>query len=154
MRRARKANSSLAILRLMQLVAQKADTLIDLLSIELGIVVLLFGRRFSGGWHTHVQRILIGLSTASAAQLGIQAVWQIIAKTAVPRSQQEYDRIVGLRDHLFNANGALYVAVLVWWIAVLWIDEPGSAAGSVQHTSPQPEYLLSEAGGESAQVEP
>jgi len=117
-------DSSLAVFRLLQLAAQKLDTLIDLLSIELGLVVLFLGRRFSGGWRTHVQRIVIGLFTASAAQLAIQATWQLIAKSAVPRSQAEYDRILGLRDHLFNSNGAIYIAVLVWWIVCLWVEEP------------------------------
>lgn len=146
------ADSSLAILRLMQLVAQKADTLIDLLSIELGIVVLLFGRRFSGGWHTHVQRIVIGLFTASTAQLGIQTVWQLIAKSAVPRSQQEYDHIVGLRDHLFNANGALYVAVLVWWVVCLWNDESSSAFKAAHPVNPKADHLVRDA--DPAELEP
>jgi hypothetical protein len=26
-----------------------------------------------------------------------------------------------------NANKAVYVAVLVWWIVWLWLDEPGAA---------------------------
>ena len=122
------ANSTIADLRLMQLGAQKLDMLIDLLTVELGLLVVLLGRRFGAGWRTHTQRIVIGLSTASAAQLAVQAIWQLIARTANPHSQAEYDRIVGLRDKLFNANGALYVAVLIWWIAWLWIDEPGAVA--------------------------
>jgi hypothetical protein len=120
------ADSYIADLRLMQLGAQKLDMLIDLLTVELGLLVVLLGRRYGAGWHTHTQRIVIGLSTASAAQLAVQAVWQFIARTAIPHSQAEYERIVGLRDKLFNANGALYVAVLIWWIACLWIDEPGA----------------------------
>jgi hypothetical protein len=137
-------DSPLAVFRLMQLAAQKADLLIDLLTVEVGILVVLLGRRFSGGWRTHVQRILIGLSTASISQLVVQGVWQLIAKTAAPHSQAEYERVVGLRDKLFNANGALYVAVLVWWIVCLWLDEPG-ATERAEVTTPEPEYLT---GGE------
>jgi hypothetical protein len=122
-----KADSSIAILRLMQLGAQKLDMLVDLLTVELGLVVLFLGRRYGAGWRSHVQRIVIGLSTASVGQIAVQAVWQLIAKTAQPHSQAEYDRILGLRDKLFNANGALYVAVLIWWIVCLWMDEPGRA---------------------------
>jgi hypothetical protein len=134
------ADSPLAIFRLLQLAAQKTDLLVDLLTLELGLLVLFLGRRFSGGWRTHVQRIVIGLSTASVSQLVVQGVWQLIAKTAAPHSQAEYERVVGLRDKLFNANGALYVAVLVWWIVCLWVDEPG-AAQQTELATHGPEYL-------------
>jgi hypothetical protein len=127
----------------MQLGAQKFDMLVDLLTVELGLLVVLLGRRFGAGWRTHTQRIVIGLSTASIAQLAVQAVWQFIARTAAPHSQAEYERILGLRDKLFNANGALYVAVLVWWIVCLWMDEPSAAATAAptQETTPQPVVL-------------
>jgi hypothetical protein len=117
------ANSELGILRLMELIAQKLDLLIDLLNIELGLIVVLFGRHYTGGWRTHVQKIVIGLSTASVAQVAVQVIWQIIAKTAVPHSRPEYEHILALREKIFNASGAIYVAVLIWWIAWLWIDE-------------------------------
>ena len=38
----------------------------------------------------------------------------------------EYEHIVNLRENLFNANSVVYLAVLIWWIACLWIDEPGN----------------------------
>jgi len=137
------ANSALALLRLMQLGAQKLDLLIDLLTVELGLLVVLLGRRFGSGWRTHVQRVVVGLSTASIGQIAVEAIWQFIAKTAVPHSQAEYDRIVGLRDKLFNANGLLYIAVVVWWIVVLWMDENGSsdANGNIPLT-PGPVYVV------------
>ena len=117
--------SQIALLRLMQLAAQKLDLLTNVLTIELGLLVALFGRRYGAGWRSHTQRILIGLSTAAIAQLGVQGVWQLIAMKAAPHSQAEYDRIIGLREKLFNANGALFVAVILWWIVCLWMDEPG-----------------------------
>jgi hypothetical protein len=135
-----KPESALASLRLMQFGAQKLDMLVDLLNVQLGLLVVLLGRRFTAGWRSHVQRIVIGLSTASIAQLGIQVVWQLVAKSAQPHTQAEYDRVLALRDKLFNANGALYVLILIWWIAVLWKDEPG---GSVAAPT-VPEYIASE----------
>jgi hypothetical protein len=117
------ANSELGILRLMELIAQKLDLLIDLLNIELGLIVVLFGRLYTGGWRTHVQKIVIGLSTASVGQLAVQIMWQIIAKTAVAHSRPEYEHILALREKIFDASGAIYVAVLIWWIVWLWIDE-------------------------------
>jgi asparagine N-glycosylation enzyme membrane subunit Stt3 len=121
-------DSLLAVLRLMQLVAQKGAMLVNVLTIELGLVVVLFGRRFKAGWRSHTQLIAIGLSTAAIAQLAVQGAWQTIAMRAAPQTQSEYERLLGLRDKLFNANSAIYVAVLVWWIVWLWLDEPVAAA--------------------------
>jgi hypothetical protein len=149
------ADSTMATMQLMQLGAQKLNMLVDMLTIELGLLVVLFGRRCGSGWRTHTQRIVIGLSTASIGQLAVQAVWQMITLHAVPHSQAEYEHVLGLRDKLFNANGVLYIAVVVWWIACLWVDEPGAAspAESEDKNAPHPEYISSEdeaqTGGES-----
>ena len=148
------ASSLMGVLQLGQLAAQKLFTLIDLLTVELGLLVVFLGRRCGAGWRSHTQRIVIGLSSASTAQLAVQAIWQFIALHAPqPHSQAEYDHIVGLREKLFNANGAVYVAVLIWWIFCLWMDEPSAATDSQPSTTPHPEYLLPE-GGDAAGHEP
>jgi len=151
------ADSLIAVLRLLQLGYMKADMLVDLLTVELGILVVLLGRRYGSGWQTHTQRIVIGLSTASLAQLAMQTVWQFVAKTAAPHTQAEYDKILGLRDKLFNADGVVYIAVFVWWIVCLWMDEPG-AGTEPEHLAPEHEYLLAvgvetPVEGESAEAE-
>jgi hypothetical protein len=78
--------------------------------------------------------IAIGLSTVALASLAIQAALQTIVRTAHPHTQQEYDRIFGLPGgliaRLLNANGVVYLAALIWWIAWLWLDEPGTAAAA------------------------
>ena len=117
--------SQIALLRLMQLAAQKLDLLTNVLTIELGLLVALFGRRYGAGWRSHTQRILIGLSTAAIAHLGVEGVWQLIATRYVPQTQADYEKVIGLRDKLLNASGTLFVAVILWWIVCLWIDEPG-----------------------------
>jgi hypothetical protein len=117
----------MALLSLLQMLAQKGGLLTDVLTITLGILVVSFGRRYGSGWRSHPQQIMIGLSTASLAQLAVQAIWQVIASTAKPHSMAEYDRIVGLREKMFNGNSVVYLAVAIWWIVCLWIDEPGSA---------------------------
>ncbi|MDR3725487.1 MAG: hypothetical protein P4K86_00445 [Terracidiphilus sp.] len=138
------ADSYLAVLRLMQLAAQKADLLLNVLTVELGLLVVLFGRRFKAGWRTHSQQIVIGLSTAAIAQLAVQGIWQAIAMKAAPQSQAEYEHILGLRDKLFNANSVVYVAVLVWWIVCLWRDEPGTKAeAEAANAAPERVYLES-----------
>ncbi len=129
------ADSALATLRLMQLYAQKADVLADLLAIGLTLLVVLFGRRFKAGWRSHTQQILIGLSTGSIAQLAVRGIWQAIALHAAPRSQAEYEHVMGLQEKLYNANSLIYLAVIIWWITCLWIDEPGTK--STQDETPQ-----------------
>ncbi len=113
-------------LRLVQLAAQKTDLLADVLTVELGAVVVLFGRRFKAGWRSHTQQIAIGLSTASIAQMAVRAIWEVIALHTVPHSQEEYEHAMGLQEKLYNASSAIFVAVLVWWIVCLWINEPGT----------------------------
>jgi hypothetical protein len=135
-------NTLLGKLRLMQLVAQKGDTLVELLTFELGLLVVLFGRRFKAGWQSHTQMIAIGLSTVAIAWLAIVGTWQIVARTAHPQSQQEYQRIIGLGGKLMNANSVVYLAALIWWIAWLWRDEPGTAAAVTAEAAPEPAESL------------
>jgi hypothetical protein len=90
------------------------------------LLVVLFGRRYKAGWRSHTQQILIGLSTAAIAQLGLQVMIERFMKTAAPHNQAELDRILGFRDKLINADNVVYVVVVVWWIVCLWIDEPGA----------------------------
>jgi hypothetical protein len=120
------------VLKLLRLLAQKGDLLYDLLAVQLGVLVMLFGRRFKAGWRSHTQRIVIGLSTVAASWLTIEAVWQIIATTVHPHSQADYERIIGLGGKMVNANKAVYIAVLLWWIACMWVDEPGAAAAEAR----------------------
>ncbi|MFZ0336589.1 MAG: hypothetical protein WAL45_01035 [Terracidiphilus sp.] len=118
-------------LRLMQLFAQKVDLLADVLNIQLGLLVVFFGRYYKGGWRSHVQRIVIGLSTASIAQLAIRGTLQHIATHVTIHSQDQYQHIIGLMNKLDNANSMIFLVVLVWWIICLWIDEPGTKTAVV-----------------------
>jgi hypothetical protein len=126
------AASTLAVLGLLQTASQKLELLNNVLTIELGLLVLLFGRRFKAGWRSHTQAILIGLSTASMAQLLRDGIWQIIAMKAVAHTQAEYDHYISIREHLAKANEVIFLAVIIWWIATLWIDEPGTPAVTTQ----------------------
>lgn len=121
-----KVDSLMAGLRLMQLIAQKLDLLVNVLTVEVGLLVVLFGRRYAASWRSHTQRILIGLSTVAIGQMAVQGVWQLIAMKAVPTTQAEYERLLALRDNVFNSVGVVYIVVIVWWIVCLWIDEPGT----------------------------
>jgi hypothetical protein len=113
-------------LKLMQLLAQKGNTLADLLAVGVMVLVALFGSRFKAGWRSHTQMIAIGLSTVAISSLAVQGTIQHIVRTVHPQSQAEYERILDLINKLGNASKAVYIAVLVWWIIWLWCDEPGA----------------------------
>lgn len=132
------AESQVATLRVLQLIAQKTELLVDLLNIELGLMVVIFGRKFKAPWKSHTQRIAIGLSTASLGRILVQIILQFVARTAAPHSQPELQKVLDLQDRLFNASRALYVAVLVWWIVCLWMDEPGSGTAAAEPPAPAP----------------
>jgi hypothetical protein len=120
------AESTLAVLRLMQLAAQKLGLLNEVLTVGLGLLVVLFGRRFMAGWRSHTQQIVVGLSTMATMQILVRGIWEQIAIHAAPTSQAEYEHVLGLQEKLYNANSVVFIAVFVWWIVCLWIDEPGT----------------------------
>jgi len=117
--------SELSTLRLMDLFAQKANLLADVLFIQLGLLVVIFGRQFKAGWHSHTQQLAIGLSMESLSQLAIRSVLQHATRVTI-HSQDEYKRVVGLVDSLNTASGIILIVVLLWWIVCLWSDEPGT----------------------------
>ncbi len=117
--------SRLVAMRGMQMLADKGSVLACLLEIQLAILLVLFGRRFRGGWRSHPQMIAIGLSTAALSQIAIRALWQALASHTVIHSQAEYLRMMTLRNQIYHANNVVYLCVLVWWIAWLWLNEPG-----------------------------
>jgi hypothetical protein len=133
------AASQLSVLRAMQLFAQKADLLGDVLFVQLGLLVVLFGRRFKAGWRSHTQMIAIGLSTASISQLAVRAFWEVIALHTTVHQQSDYDRVMGLQEKFYNANSVVYLAVMVWWIIWLWLDEPGAASAAEISAAPATE---------------
>jgi hypothetical protein len=118
------APSGLAHVRFLQMFSQKGDVFAAILAIELEILVVFFGRRFHAGWRSHPQRIVIGLSAAAMALLATRAMLQAVGTHAVISSRTDLNRLFAVQDRIANANSAIYFAILIWWIAVLWIDEP------------------------------
>lgn len=121
-------DNPLAALVLTQMVAMKTHLLTDVVTIALGILVVLFGRRYGAGWRSHVQMIAIGLSTASMAQLGLQGIRDLLIHIASSPTSGDHRRLADIWDKVNNANAAIYIAVVVWWIVWLWLDEPGANA--------------------------
>jgi hypothetical protein len=142
-------DTTIARLQFMQLFAVKADLLVDVLSVALGFLVVSLGRRYGAGWHSHVQRIMIGLSTASISQMGAQGIWEIIARHTTPHSREEYEHVMALQGKLLNTNSAVYIIVLIWWIVCLWIDEPGATVATVGEKPTGTEGLPADETGEA-----
>ncbi len=128
--------SELVWIRLMDLTVDKGILFSSVLAIELGLLITLFGRRFAGGWHSHAQRIAIGLSTAALAQLTLRGTLQAIGMHTHINTQSEYERVIGVRDKLIHANNVVFLCVVVWWIACLWIDEPGTTSAAESEAEP------------------
>lgn len=133
------ATSQFAAIRLMDLVAEKGNMLAGVLAIELGLFVVLLGRRFKAGWRSHPQQIVIGLSTAALGQLVLRGILQAIGTHTQIRTQAEYERMMDLRDKLIHANNVVYLCVLMWWIAWLWLDEPGAESVAAAPAGVQPD---------------
>jgi len=131
------AGTTISNLRLMQMFAQRGDLFVDVLYVQLGILVAFAGRRFHAGWRSHTQQILIGLSTLSIAQIVLRVTWTAIQHEAAPKSQAEYETITGLQSKLIDSNSVIFLLVLLWWIACLWINEPGTASGSLPAETPE-----------------
>jgi uncharacterized membrane protein YuzA (DUF378 family) len=112
-----------------------------LLTVELGLLVVLFGSHFKAGWRSHTQKIVIGLSTAAITLLIIETTVQSMIRTARahPLNQEGYQRIVGLLGKFTNANRVVYIIVLLWWIAWLWFDEPGTPETAAIETAAEQE---------------
>jgi hypothetical protein len=119
--------STLGHLRLMQLIAQKGDLFNQVLAVELFALVVIAGRRFKTGWRSHAQQILVGISTNSTMLIVARLIWETMARNA-PRTQDGYNHMMDLQTHLMNASSMVELAVMIWWIVCLWIDEPGAAS--------------------------
>jgi peptidoglycan biosynthesis protein MviN/MurJ (putative lipid II flippase) len=140
-------HSLIGMLRLMQFAAQKMDLATDVLTVGLTLLIVAFGRRYTGGWRTHAQKLAIGLGTTSAAWLGVQQLWLAIARSAHPHNQEEYEHLMDLGGRLANANKAVYLLVLLWWIAWMWREESGAAVAAAEEAQPaQSEAPALEAG--------
>ena len=117
-------NTAMVKLYLMQLFAQKAELLVALLTVGLGLLVFLFGHRFKAGWRSHTQSIVIGLFAVAVSLLALE----VVVLRTLHYTQAEATNVMRLRLSFAFAHELVYLAALVWWIVWLWRDEPGVAA--------------------------
>jgi len=107
------------------LTGMKGELFVALLTAQITLLLLIFGRRFGYGWRSHPRQIALGLSTNALSFLAVQGISDIIKHTVHLTSREEYARVVRLITNLENGRSAIWFVVLVWWIIWLWRDEPG-----------------------------
>ena len=117
-----------AVLSLAQFVAQKLDLFFDALVVETALLIIILGAPFGAGWRSHVRRLALGMSLPALCWLGIQILWRGLTLRFRPRTQQEYEHLLGLGSALLNLQKTIYLAALLWWIYSLWRDETTTAA--------------------------
>ncbi|MFC5861311.1 hypothetical protein ACFPT7_03310 [Acidicapsa dinghuensis] len=105
-------------------VALKSQLFIAALTVEVGVFLQFFGRRFGAKWRSHDRQIVLGLSTMSIALLAVQATTDIIKHHVHLTSRDQYEHIVRIFENLDNARFAVWLLALIWWIVWLWRDDP------------------------------
>jgi hypothetical protein len=116
-------DATMVRLYVMQIIAQKGELLVALLTVGLGMLVFLFGRRFKAGWRSHTQSIVIGLFAVAVSLLALE----VVVLRTLHYTQAEQASVMRLRLSFAFNNELVYLAALVWWIVWLWRDEPGAA---------------------------
>lgn len=114
-------------LLLVVLAALKFQLFLAILTVEVGLLMRIFGRRFGSRFTSHAQQIMLGLSTYALGFLAVQSTTDIMKRTVHLTSRADYEHIVKLFNNMDNARFALWFVVLVWWIVWLWREEPGPA---------------------------
>lgn len=112
-------------LLIVALSAVNGQLLLALATIEVGLLVQIFGKRFGSGFRSHAQQIVLGLSTYALGFLAVETTTDAIKRTVHLTSRQQYLHIVKIFTNLDYGRFALWFLVLVWWSVWLWREEPG-----------------------------
>jgi hypothetical protein len=125
-------------LLLVVLAAMKSLLFLAIVTVEIGLLLRIFGRRFGSRWRSHDQQIALGLSTYALGFLAVQATTDIIKHNIHLTSREQYEHIVRLFANLDNGRFALWLLALIWWIVWLWRNEPGDTSASSIPASASP----------------
>ncbi len=107
-------------------VALKSELFVAVLTVEIGVLLQFFGRRFGAKWRSHDRQIVLGLSTVSLALLTVQATTDIVKHNLHLTSRDQYEHVIRMFENLDNGRFAVWLLALIWWIIWLWRDEPGA----------------------------
>lgn len=127
---AAKADPQITPLYLVFFSALKAQTSLAVLTVEVGLLLLIFGKRFGFGWRSQDQQIALGLSTVSLALLAVQAATDIVKHNLHLTSREQYEHILQIFRNLDNGRFVIWLLALIWWIIWLWRNEPGAASSA------------------------
>jgi hypothetical protein len=111
-------------LLIVALSAVDGQLFLALLTIEVGLLVRIFGKRFGSGFTSHAQQIMLGLSTYALGFMAVQVTTDVVKRTVHLTSRAEFEHIMKIFSNMDNARFALWFLVLVWWIVWLWREEP------------------------------
>jgi hypothetical protein len=143
-----KSNPQQLPILLLVLTGIKSELFLALLTVMVGLLLRIFGKRFGFGWRSYPQQIALGLSTYSLGFLAVLGITDYIKRTVHLTSRDQYDHIVKLFAKLDNARFALWAVVLIWWCVWLWLDEPDTGKLNIVSSEVQVEQAL------AAPVEP
>ena len=117
---------------LVVLSAMKGQLFLAILTVQVGLHMRIFGKRFGSGWKAPDQQIALGLSTYALGFLAVQATDDIIKRTVHLTSRDQYEHIVRIFTNLDNGRFALWFLVVIWWTVWLWRIIPPSSAASLE----------------------
>jgi hypothetical protein len=141
-----KAEPAQLPLLLLVISAMKAQLFVALLTVQAGLLMRIFGKRFGFGWRTHAQQIMLGLSTNALGFLAVEGIEDSIKHTVRLTSRQQYDHLMHLFANLDHARTAVWIAVLIWWMVWLWRDEAADPARLSTYPSTPPAAQLATEG--------
>ncbi len=118
--------SGFSALPLMDLIADKGLVLFGALFVQLGVLVLIFGRKFKPGWHSHAQQLAIGFSIEYFLQLSVEATSLHLETHAASYTPDALKRATEGFHSLMTASSIMLLVVLAWWIVCFWNDEPAT----------------------------
>ena len=107
--------------------AVNGQLFLAIFTVEVGLLMRIFGRRFGSRFTSHTQQVMLGLSTYALGFLAVQSTTDIMKHTLHLTTRAEYEHVMKLFANMDNARFALWFLVLVWWIVWLWREEPGVA---------------------------
>ena len=126
--------------------ALKLSLFVSVLTIPVGLLLAISGKRFGSGWKSHAMQIGLGLSTNAIAIVAVQTIEDIIRHNIRQQVQSssaaQRNQLAQHLGHVFssldNARITIWLVVIIWWIVWLWRDEPGSAVPAPIEGSVEP----------------
>lgn len=106
----------------------KGNLLGQLLLLQVGVLILVLGRRYQAPLRSHTQKLALGLAALALVWLGTQLGWQIVVSTIHIQSRAQYDSVMALGGRLINTCHIANLIAVLWWIGWLWFEQAQPSA--------------------------